>query len=299
MGEVPVWTSEELHEAAQSATQLFILKRLGEDPQLYGGFIEETANRLEALFRATRNLREIAPDLLASDPAWLAEMRYLTGPPVSADDLRTIVSDRLGRRSLSKDVAERVANAISGALDPYRFPWVAEDRPPTTEERTAAVGWTAGLIAVERLRTHRRTVESHEQEEKVKKVIADSGFNHVSRPGRELRALDELARGTFTDELKLAGAKADVPVRLLDGRLLAIECKVSNSAVNSIKRLNREAGGKADRWRTAYGKQVVPCAVISGVFDVSTLIKAQQDHGIFIVWQHDLSPLVGFIQSAE
>ena len=79
-----------------------------------------------------------------------------------------------------------------------------------------------------------------------------------------------------------------------DGRLLAIECKVSNSAINSVKRLNRETVGKAERWRTHYGQQVVTAVVLSGVFKVSDLIDAQAA-GVFIVWQQDLGPLKGFV----
>ncbi len=250
---------------------------------------------MRELLRLTDDLRSLDPAVWAEDPSWLDEVRYLLGPPVSADDLRTIVSDRLGTRRLPIGVAERVAAAVHRSLDPYRFAWKALGRAPTEEERVRAVDWTAGLIAVERLRTRRRNEEAREQEEAVKSLVESAGYERVPRPGQELQVLDELARMTFTDETKIAGTKADVIVRLFDGRLLAVECKASNSAVNSIKRLNREVGGKADQWRRAYGRQIVPCAVISGVFDVATLSKAQNEQGVFLVWQHDLSPLRAFV----
>jgi hypothetical protein len=112
---------------------------------------------------------------------------------------------------------------------------------------------------------------------------------------KRIHSLDELPRNHFTREVILGNAKADLAVRLADGRLLAVECKVSNSALNSVKRLNRETVGKADSWRTLYGQQVITAVVLAGVFKVSNLIDAQQD-GVFLVWDHDFSPLEAFVR---
>lgn len=104
--------------------------------------------------------------------------------------------------------------------------------------------------------------------------------------------------GPFTREVLLAQAKADLAVRLNQGRLLAIECKVSNSAVNSVKRLNRETSGKAEHRRTTYGQQVVTVAVLSGVFKVSSLVDAQAS-GVYIAWAQDLEPLRRFVAASR
>jgi hypothetical protein len=42
-------------------------------------------------------------------------------------------------------------------------------------------------------------------------------------------------------------------VGLWNPRLMPIECKVSNSATNSIKRLNNDAAVKSVQWREALG----------------------------------------------
>jgi hypothetical protein len=115
---------------------------------------------------------------------------------------------------------------------------------------------------------------------------------------RRIQSLDELDRGRFTSEIILGDAKADFAVRLRDGRLLAIECKASNSALNSVKRLNRETAGKAERWHNLYGQQILTMAVLSGVFKVSNLMDAQSA-GVFIAWQHDLRPLRDFVVGAR
>jgi len=78
---------------------------------------------------------------------------------------------------------------------------------------------------------------------------------------------------------------------------MAIECKVSNSATNSVKRLNNDAAAKAERWISQFGKaQVVPVAVLAGVFKVLNLEQAQ-DLGLTLFWSHDLDKLGAFIES--
>ncbi|MGH2771058.1 MAG: XamI family restriction endonuclease [Actinomycetota bacterium] len=57
---------------------------------------------------------------------------------------------------------------------------------------------------------------------------------------------------------------------------MALECKVSNSALNSVKRLIRETGGKARSWRNAFGLQIVTGAVLAGVYKLGNLLDAQQ-----------------------
>ena len=90
-----------------------------------------------------------------------------------------------------------------------------------------------------------------------------------------------------------ANAKADVVVRLHDTRLMAIECKVSNSATNSVKRLNNDAAVKAEYWLKQFGTaQVVPAAALAGVFNVLNLEQAQT-RGLTLFWSHDLDQLGG------
>lgn len=77
---------------------------------------------------------------------------------------------------------------------------------------------------------------------------------------------------------------------------MPIECKVSNSSTNSVKRLNNDAAVKAVSWKVDFGlRQVVPSAVLSGVYKLHNLIDAQ-DSGLAIFWSHDLTPLTQWIE---
>jgi sulfite reductase beta subunit-like hemoprotein len=234
----------------------------------------------------------------ASIRSYFPAARYLAGPPISADDLETLVGGGLGRRTPEPDVANRVADVLRSAWDPIRFTWLADERAPRAGERRAAIRWTAGIWAIERLRTQRRTESSRRQEAAVAEALIGCGFEEGSRL-RSMDLLDALPRGMFTREVTLAGSKCDVPVRLHDGRLLALECKVSNSALNSVKRLIRETGGKARAWKNAFGLQVVTGAVLGGVFKLGNLLDAQENYGITIFWELRLDALQRFVRRAR
>jgi hypothetical protein len=66
--------------------------------------------------------------------------------------------------------------------------------------------------------------------------------------------------------------------------------------VNSVKRLNNDAAVKAVVWREELGAlQVVPTAVLSGVFALEDLAYAQ-DRGLALFSGHDLAALVAWIE---
>jgi hypothetical protein len=110
---------------------------------------------------------------------------------------------------------------------------------------------------------------------------------------------DAPERGEFCRESLLGTRKADFILQLWDQRFLAIECKVSNSATNSVKRLNNDAAAKAEAWRDDFGRvQVVPAAVLSGVYKLHNLVDAQQ-RGLTLFWEHDLASLVRWINATR
>ncbi|WP_418888083.1 XamI family restriction endonuclease [Microbacterium resistens] len=81
--------------------------------------------------------------------------------------------------------------------------------------------------------------------------------------------------------------------------MLAVECKVSNSEVNSVKRVNNDAAAKAEVWINQFGQvNVVPAAVLSGVFKVSNLESAQA-RGLTLFWAHRLDALIAFIEQTR
>lgn len=291
----PRWTDAELKAARDQAEQLFTQRRREEGPKAFANVYELLRPRVEAVFAATDGFRRLTGKLFIDDPnAWQA-CRYVCGPPISQEDLWTLVGGPKFR-AVPPALAEQTAEAIRTVIDPVRFPWVAERRPPTLVERESAITATALLWAAQQIGTDRRGEASTRQEALTASALSEAGLT-LDASRAQIRFLDDMSRGSYSRERPVAGAKCDVPARLLDGRLLALECKVSNGPKNGWKRVNREVGGKAETWRQHFGVQVLTGVVLAGVFDLSCLRTAQES-GVVIFWEHDLSPLRQFVASA-
>lgn len=290
----PRWTPEELRAARDTAEEHFKEERVGEGGRQFRRFTDEATDELARIFSATDDLRALDGGTFRENPDAWGPLRYVCAPPVSEEDLWTLVGSSKFKRVPDR-LADTVAGTIREFIDPGRFPWVVEDRPPTAAERHAAITSTAAILALERLRTHRRGTSSTSQEEFVGQLLDDTDYERDAN-SKQVTIIDDMARGTWARERRVAGSKCDVPVRLWCGRLLTLECKISNGPKNSWKRLNREVGGKAEQWRAHFGSgQVLTGAVLAGVYDLACLTSAQ-DAGVVIFWQHDLQPLRDFLE---
>ena len=299
------WTFDELTGDAARARESFRRRRLDEPLELYSRFFETFApvfgtiiDRLSSLADEPLDPANIAE--LVGDRDVRAAFRYLAAPPVSEDDLKTLAETTLSPTTLRRDVeqARRVRDTVLHILDPHRFPWIEEQRDPTEHERTRAIVASAVLVAARKVETSRRSDAKKEQEEAVRTVLLDIGFTEV--PPRDIALLDAApSPGEFCGESRLGDSRADLVIRLHDRRAMPVECKASNSTVNSFKRINHEAAGKARAWLTGFGKrQIVPVAVISGVFSAANLRTAQNE-GLAIIWSHRLRDLADFIESTR
>ncbi|NJM34243.1 MAG: XamI family restriction endonuclease [Rhodomicrobium sp.] len=234
---------------------------------------------------------------LVTGKAQRKAFRYLTAPPISEDDLKVLADTSLAPKTMRHDVqaAQRVRDIVMAVIDPFRFPWVKTGAQPTDQQKELAVIASAALAAAQEVQTARRNNSKNAQELKVKDALASIGFKEVGR--RSIPILTAApAPGEFCGESSVAGTRADVIACLRDGRVMAIECKVSNSRVNSYKRLVHDTGGKAAHWYREIGRaQVIPTAVLSGVFAVENMAMVQ-DGDLFLFWQHRLSDLTEFIQ---
>ncbi len=298
----PRWTRNELEAARAKAIELFRKDRMEEPLEEYLEVFDDYQGKIEELLETTVDLTTLEDHALAilSDRKLLEAFRYLAGPPISLDDLKTL-SDaaKLSPKALKKDagLTRRVIETVRIGLDRRRFPWIVEEREPSEHERQAAVLASAALLATQRVATRRRNVGKATQEQLVKEALRARGtFQEVE--ARDIKTLSEAPQpGEFCGECMFGSRKADVVAGLLDGRVLPIECKVSNSATNSIKRLNNDAAVKAEVWRDEFGtRQVVPSAVLSGVYKLKHLETAQE-RGLTLFWAHDLAQMMTWVHS--
>lgn len=298
----PRWSESELAEQIHRATAIFKEERIGEPLELYSNLFDQYRDPVENLLEESIDLRQLAAVVreYIVDPDKRYALRYLASPPVSDDDLKVLADAKFSNAALDEDpeAIARIIDVVLAGLDRWRFPWVTEDREATEVERNIATISTTSLIATSRLQTYRRNTQKTGQEEQIADALRSIGFQEVST--RDISTvLDAPAPGEFCHESLLGGSKADIIARLWDGRILAIEAKVTNSATNSVKRVNREAAAKARSWLAKFGTLgVVPSAVLSGVFKVHNLLTAQ-DEGLTIFWAHDLGQMLEFIESTR
>lgn len=299
----PKWTVEDFENDTARSINSFRQVRISEPLEEYLDAFDEYRDAVDELLESTVDLSllsEQAVEML-SDPHTLDAVRYLASPAISADDLK-VVADVASltpmRLRQDPETAKRVIATVLLALDRHRFPWVGENREATEAERATAVVSTTALIAAQKVQTKRRTSAKNAQEEQVCDYLRSCGFQEVAT-----RAINNTsnapAPGQYCREALLGSRKADVIVRLWDGRILPIECKVSNSSTNSVKRLNNDAAVKATIWTREFGEvNVVPSAVVSGVFKVRNLVNAQKDR-LTIFWSHNLEALGEFIEETK
>jgi type-2 restriction enzyme xamI len=310
----PRWTEQDFERDAAEAILHFRQTRMHEPLEAYLDHFEKYRRQVESLIEETADLTDLtgftdptgrvrlddrAVELLTG-PERLTTIRYLASPAISEDDVKVLADAVLSPKRLRADpgMARRVIGTVLLGLDRERFPWVGEDRDPTEAERRAAVVATAALIATQKVQTGRRNEAKKTQEGAVAGALRAAGLTEV--PPRTIANMSHVpGRGEFCAETLFGSRKADLVVRLWDGRVMPTECKVSNSSTNSVKRLNNDAAVKAKTWIQEFGTMTcVPAAVLSGVFKVRNLVAAQSD-GLVLFWAHGLEEMVTFVEGTR
>lgn len=298
----PRWSVEQIQADIATAIANFRDERIQEPLEQYLDAFDRYRADVEDLIEETVDLSwlvDLAVECV-SDAGRLSVVRYLAAPPISEDDLKTTadVPSLAPGRLQDPEIARQVVQTVLGALDRNRFPWVGEDREPSDAERETAVVSTAALMATRRVMTDRANTSKVAQEEAVAERLIEEGLRQV--PTRAISNLTKApAPGEFCRESSFGGRKADLVVGLWDGRKMPVECKVSNSSTNSVKRLNNDAAAKARTWLHEFGAAgIVPTAVLAGVFKVHNVESAQRD-GLTVFWAHDLDALAEFVEATR
>ncbi|MBI3887030.1 MAG: XamI family restriction endonuclease [Opitutae bacterium] len=303
----PKWTAAQVARDAAIARDEFRQRRLGEPLQKYlEAFARlEKANRqivggLARLLAAPVNQPALAE--IMGDKDLLTALRYVGAPPVSEDDLETLSGESLTAKRILADAefAGAVRDVLCAILDPKRFPWIAAHRPPTKQERNAAILASTVLASSQEVQTKRRSDERQVVEGLVHGVLVGLGYRKRTAPQRGIQSLlgaDVPKPGEFMTGCTLGENNADFVLGLWDSRLLVIEAKGSNSAINSRKRLNMEAVQKAKAW-AAFGRDVVSAAAIRGVFNPAEVLRAQETP-LVVFWAHRIDDLKKFVATTK
>ena len=304
-----IWTEEQLAGEADRSLNEFVDRRLTEPHTRYAAHLDHRRRALARLFIKLRPIDPGAPDPelirdIILDDELLGALRYAAGPPISDDDLGILVTRstrRLTKRAITADnsLAPDILRLICRVADGSRFPWIAAQRPPRPAELRHAITATAAMHASQAMQTERRAY-GREVERQLRERLAAAGFLRATLPNRGRVNAPRLLppAGSFYGECSLYGRRADLLIGLGDGRTVAVEAKDSSSVVNSVKRVLNDTAAKARHWNTKMGEQIVPVALLSGVFGVDTL-KAAQASGLFLVWAHDLDSFAEWLSAQQ
>lgn len=299
----PVWTEQQLRAGITAGSAAFRKERIEEPVEQYLAFYHQSRANVVNLLELTVDLFQFRTQAAAvfSSRQLLGAARYVASPPLSIDDLVNLSGTTISPKAIAKDskLAFDLADTVLLFLDRERFPWISQTREPTEAERAAAIVSTSAMMAMRLAETFRRTEGKNTQEDRIKQfLVSECGFTEVAK--RDITNLSESpAPGEFCGEVLVGSRRADIPVRLWDGRLMPIECKVSNSATNSYKRINNDAAVKSEKWKAELGaRNMVPAAAISGVFALAILEYAQEN-GLTLWWVHELETMKAFIEATR
>lgn len=301
-----IWTFEQIAEDCEESTRLFRLRRMHEP---LSDYLAEFTGAQAAAHYVIDSLQELLTTptnqtLLAEivgNAAFFTAFRYLTAPPISVDDMETVLCRSVSATAVRTDAAfaEEVVELIRQTIDPKRFPWLAAGTAATDEELHIAKVATAVAATIQRVQTKRRGDEKKDLEGAVVRLLEALNFTKVPTPRTPIVSTEDLPKaGEYMTGATLGRDNGDCVIGLYDRRRLVVECKSSNSEINSRKRLNKEVVKDARNWDGQFGAQVLTAAALRGVFKPSYVHEAQ-DTPIMILWAHRLEDLEAFIESTK
>lgn len=231
-------------------------------------------------------------------------LRQMLAPPLSQDQFAIVCpSYSKGHenkdRPIPEDKAALLAEAVLSLRDIRLLPWLSQNRAPSTDEMERVVTAVTPLLAAQIHLTAKRTSSSNAQEEAVVSLLLSKNWKRL--PSRLVDRRASLGSREFMKKTRFATntrpQEVDIACGLGGTVVLAMECKVSNDATNSVKRVN-DVLKKATAWRQHWGEGFVkPAALLQGVIgfkDVERLLDAD----VAVFWSHDLPRFERWIETS-
>lgn len=280
---------------------------MGFAPKAYRETRVKVTNDVEQALCDTRDLGAITPQVLRQHPAILPTLRMSTCPPLARDrlvglayankNLVKIMEDgRLPQRMSKKDLTQnltRISDIISRMLDRDIFPWLAEKKRPTREERHRASTVIADRLCGAVSDPLIRNAQEVRQLACIDRFLKKKGYKNKSPSSSE--PITTMEQGTFSFRTILvvgSRRKVNIPVDAIiqpagskPGSMpILVEAKSAGDFTNPNKRRKEEAK-KIDQLRQTYGKTTQLILFLCGYFDGGYLGYEATD-GIDWVWEH-------------
>jgi hypothetical protein len=285
-------------------------------PKAYRDTRKKTIENVEQGLALTTDLAKIDPATIKANPGILPMLRMATCPPLArdrlvglADSSKNFVGNlEVGKipPQLSPELLEehlaKISGVISKMLDVDIFPWLAEKRRPTEEERYRSSTIVADRLCGAVAEPIVRNAQEKRQLALLEQRLVGKGYKLKAHPPGT--PLTEMEPGTFSFRLNVfvkspkADAKAvripvDAVIQPLKAKLphlpLLIEAKSAGDFTNVNKRRKEEAT-KINQLKATYGEQVVFVLFLCGYFDAAYL-GYEAAEGIDWVWEHRIEDI--------
>jgi XamI-like restriction endonuclease len=312
------WSLLQLEHDRAKAVEAFRDARLREPLERYQTYFDKARTAVEELLELTQDLlslESLIPDagqtMSRQEAAELNQrlraLRYVTGPPLSADDLCVLAeAEHFTARYFAAhpESLERVIAIVRDNHDRERFPWIFPDAAtPSEKQKEIACQATAALMASSSTARARRNDVSALHDEFAKHLLA-LGYHKVTR--RSIASREALpAPGQFSrnSNVKPTGSglrntQATFVIRRHDGHAIVLASRVSGSYLNARKRLTNETEPRCRVWRETLGAETTSGAILSGVFTLEQLEDAQESK-LHLWWFHTPGPLLAYIGLAS
>ncbi len=284
-------------------------------PKAYRDTRKKTVESVVQGLSLTKDLTTITPDAIQANPAILPTLRMSTCPPLArdrliglADSTKNLVGSLEEGRipplladKLLQAHLKRIAGILLQMRDVDIFPWLAEKRRPTKEERfrssTIVADRLCGAVADPIV----RNAQEKRQLALIEGYLTKRGYKRITHPSGT--PITQMAPGTFSfrlnvlvrpskTETKTVKIPIDVVIQPKQAKLphmpLLIEAKSAGDFTNVNKRRKEEAM-KINQLKATY-KDVVFALFLCGYFDAAYL-GYEAAEGIDWIWEHRIGDL--------
>lgn len=280
-------------------------------PKAYRDTRKKTIESVEQGLTFTKDLTTINPDVIKANPGILPTLRMSTCPPLARDRLIGLADSTknfvgcLEQGKLPRLVSPEMLDAhlrkltriLSRMLDVEVFPWLAEKRRPTKEERYRSSTIVADRLCGAVAEPIVRNAQEKRQLALIEKYLIQRGYKLKAHPAAS--PLAQMEPGTFSFRLNVlvrpskAEAKSvkipiDAVIQPQKAKLphlpVLIEAKSAGDFTNVNKRRKEEAT-KINQLKATYGEQVVFVLFLCGYFDAAYL-GYEAAEGIDWIWEH-------------
>jgi hypothetical protein len=295
--------SEENRRNADHARKLYIEGADSEGEATdWATSLAEIRLQVVAALAASNDLRDLR-SALETDGKHMLIFRHLLAPPKSQDQFKLLCdawskgSEKSGRPQKPEAVCA-VAKVLGQWMDRAIAPWLLLNRKPTDAERKLLVERVISFIAPKLTETQKRNRLSAEQESAVVRLLSDLGWTQLPSVTIDTRAA--IPARHFMNKTRFATAtttaqEVDIACGFASSYVAAMECKVTNDATNSVKRVN-DVLKKAAAWKLHWGSFVETAALLQGVIKPDD-VQRLTDEGVKVFWSHDLDAFSAWVET--